>query len=161
MRSEGQLRDRDTCQSLTTKQFQNNITPVIGNGQADRRSVVKYRPHFANNVFFFFTCQLNFLSDKYVSHLHTSVNLFHHNVATLYIFQVLTTVLNKQSLEGFGTIVLKLASSEVAKLSEEHKLLSYQWLEHIAMYASQAAANPAFAQGFLKVILCYSYFLNK
>ena len=68
-------------------------------------------------------------------------------------FQVLTTVLNKQSIEGFATIVLKLAPSEGAKLSQEQKLLSYQWLEHIAMYAGQAAANPSFAQGFLKVIL--------
>ncbi|XP_047030889.1 eukaryotic translation elongation factor 1 epsilon-1 [Helicoverpa zea] len=66
--------------------------------------------------------------------------------------KVLTTVLNKQSIEGFATIVLKLASSSGIKLNQEQMLLSYQWLEHIAMYANQAAANPAFAQGFLKDI---------
>ncbi|KAJ8717949.1 hypothetical protein PYW07_005879 [Mythimna separata] len=66
--------------------------------------------------------------------------------------KVLTTVLNKQSIEGFATIVLKLASSGGVKLSQEQMLLSYQWLEHLAMYVNQASANPAFALGFLKDI---------
>ncbi|KAH9642499.1 hypothetical protein HF086_008909 [Spodoptera exigua] len=66
--------------------------------------------------------------------------------------KVLTTVINKQSIEGFATIVLKLASLSGLQLSQEERLLSYQWLEHIAMYANQAAANPVFALGFLKDI---------
>ncbi|XP_035435228.2 eukaryotic translation elongation factor 1 epsilon-1 [Spodoptera frugiperda] len=66
--------------------------------------------------------------------------------------KVLTTVINKQSIEGFATIVLKLASLSGIQLSQEERLLSYQWLEHIAMYANQAAANPVFALGFLKDI---------
>lgn len=69
------------------------------------------------------------------------------------LFQVLTTVINKQSIEGFATIVLKLASLSGIQLGQEERLLSYQWLEHIAMYANQAAANPVFALGFLKVKL--------
>ncbi|XP_075981011.1 aaRS-interacting multifunctional protein 3 [Anticarsia gemmatalis] len=66
--------------------------------------------------------------------------------------KVLTTVLNKQSVEGFASIVLKLVSNAGIKLSQEQMLLSYQWLEHIAMYANQAAANPAFAKSFLQDI---------
>lgn len=48
--------------------------------------------------------------------------------------------------------MLKLAVSGGVKLSQEQMLLSYQWLEHIAMYANQAATVPVFAKQFLKVI---------
>ncbi|CAB3231697.1 unnamed protein product [Arctia plantaginis] len=64
--------------------------------------------------------------------------------------KVLTTVLNKQNVEGFASIVLKLVTSAGIILSQEQMLLSYQWLEHIAMYANQAAVNPMFAKSFLK-----------
>ncbi|CAB3234923.1 unnamed protein product [Arctia plantaginis] len=66
--------------------------------------------------------------------------------------KVLTTVLNKQNVEGFASIVLKLVTNAGIILSQEQMLLSYQWLEHIAMYANQAAVNPMFAKSFLKDI---------
>ncbi|XP_026729539.1 eukaryotic translation elongation factor 1 epsilon-1 [Trichoplusia ni] len=65
--------------------------------------------------------------------------------------KVLTTVINKESIEGFTSIVLRLAGNG-KNASQEQLLLSYQWLEHIAMYANQAASNPAFAKGFLQGI---------
>lgn len=54
-------------------------------------------------------------------------------------------------MEGFASIILKLVASAGINLSQEQMLLSYQWLEHIGMYANQAAANPMFAKSFLKV----------
>ncbi|KOB76619.1 Eukaryotic translation elongation factor 1 epsilon-1 [Operophtera brumata] len=62
--------------------------------------------------------------------------------------RVLTTVVDKQNIEGFASIVLKLAAK--TELSQEQLLLCYQWLEHIAMYANQAASNTAFAKAFLE-----------
>ncbi|KAI8420228.1 hypothetical protein MSG28_008770 [Choristoneura fumiferana] len=65
--------------------------------------------------------------------------------------KVLTTVLNKQSIEGFATIIMHLVAQSGVKMSQEQSLLCYQWLEHISMYGNQAAANPAFAKSFLQV----------
>lgn len=67
---------------------------------------------------------------------------------------MLTTVLDKQNVEGFATIVLRLAAKNDPHTSQEQVLQNYQWLEHIAMYANQAASNPAFSKGFLEVKLC-------
>ncbi|KAI8420225.1 hypothetical protein MSG28_008770 [Choristoneura fumiferana] len=64
--------------------------------------------------------------------------------------KVLTTVLNKQSIEGFATIIMHLVAQSGVKMSQEQSLLCYQWLEHISMYGNQAAANPAFAKSFLQ-----------
>lgn len=66
--------------------------------------------------------------------------------------KVLTTVLNKQNVEGFASIILKLVINAGVKLNNEQMSLSYQWLEHVAMYANQAAINPVFAETFLKDI---------
>ncbi|XP_073953875.1 aaRS-interacting multifunctional protein 3 [Choristoneura fumiferana] len=66
--------------------------------------------------------------------------------------KVLTTVLNKQSIEGFATIIMHLVAQSGVKMSQEQSLLCYQWLEHISMYGNQAAANPAFAKSFLQDI---------
>ncbi|GBP07894.1 hypothetical protein EVAR_78057_1 [Eumeta japonica] len=66
------------------------------------------------------------------------------------LLTVLTTVIDKENIEGFATIVLNLASRSGLQMSQEQKLLCYQWLEHIAMYADQAAANPVFAKSFLQ-----------
>ncbi|XP_047521330.1 eukaryotic translation elongation factor 1 epsilon-1 [Pieris napi] len=63
-----------------------------------------------------------------------------------------TTVLDKQSVEGFATIILHLTSKSGYSLSQEELLLSYQWLEHIAMYSNQASSNPTFAKNFLQGI---------
>lgn len=73
---------------------------------------------------------------------------------------MLTTVLDKQNVEGFATIVLRLASKSGIQMSPEQSLLCYQWLEHIAMYANQAAANPIFAKGFLEVSIITSKFVS-
>lgn len=67
--------------------------------------------------------------------------------------QVLTTVLDKESVEGFASIILRLASRSGSPMSQEQTLLSYQWLEHMAMYANQAISNPIFAKNFLQVRL--------
>lgn len=64
---------------------------------------------------------------------------------------MLTTVLDKKNVEGFASIVLRLAANSGADLSQEQILLGYQWLEHIAMFANQAATNTAFARSFLEV----------
>ncbi|CAG5048921.1 unnamed protein product [Parnassius apollo] len=66
--------------------------------------------------------------------------------------KVLTTVLDKENVEGFATIILRLASKSGAKMTTEQILLSYQWLEHMAMYANQAVSNPTFAKSFLQGI---------
>ncbi|XP_063366740.1 uncharacterized protein LOC134655219 [Cydia amplana] len=66
--------------------------------------------------------------------------------------KVLTAVINKQSVEGFATIIMRLASQSSVQMTQEQTLLCYQWLEHISMYANQAAANPAFAKSFLQDI---------
>lgn len=60
-------------------------------------------------------------------------------------------MLNKRNVEGFASIVLNFASTVNLQFDPEQKLLSYQWLEYIGMYANQAAANPAFAKSFLQV----------
>lgn len=67
------------------------------------------------------------------------------------IFQILTTVLDKKNVEGFATIILHLASNGGQNMSQEELLLSYQWLEHFAMYGNQASHNPTFAKNFLQV----------
>lgn len=64
---------------------------------------------------------------------------------------MLTTVLDKQSVEGFATIALRLSAKSDPKASQEQVMQNYQWLEHIAMFANQAVANPSFAKGFLEV----------
>ncbi|XP_038211078.1 uncharacterized protein LOC119831693 [Zerene cesonia] len=64
--------------------------------------------------------------------------------------RVLTTVIDKENVEGFVSILLRLISKSGTKMSQEQMLLSYQWLEHIAMYANQANSNPAFAKNFLQ-----------
>ncbi|XP_049877078.1 eukaryotic translation elongation factor 1 epsilon-1 [Pectinophora gossypiella] len=66
--------------------------------------------------------------------------------------KVLTTVLDKQNVEGFASIVLRLAAKSGSPWSQEQALLSYQWLEHIAMYANQAVANPTCSKNFLEDI---------
>ncbi|XP_013162629.1 PREDICTED: uncharacterized protein LOC106114091 isoform X1 [Papilio xuthus] len=66
--------------------------------------------------------------------------------------KVLTTVLDKENVEGFASIVLRLAAKSGTPMSQEQILLSYQWLEHIAMYGNQALANPTFAKNFLQGI---------
>ncbi|KAJ0174078.1 hypothetical protein K1T71_010224 [Dendrolimus kikuchii] len=66
--------------------------------------------------------------------------------------KVLTTVLDSQNIEGFASIVLRLAAKSDSNTSRKETLLNYQWLEHIAMYANQAAANPTFAKSFLQDI---------
>ncbi|XP_013137549.1 PREDICTED: uncharacterized protein LOC106102572 isoform X2 [Papilio polytes] len=66
--------------------------------------------------------------------------------------KVLTTVLDKENVEGFASIILRLASKSGTSMSEEQVLLSYQWLEHIAMYGNQALSNPTFAKNFLQGI---------
>ncbi|CAH2042456.1 unnamed protein product, partial [Iphiclides podalirius] len=66
--------------------------------------------------------------------------------------KVLTTVLDKENVEGFASIILKLALKSGSTMTQEQKLLSYQWLEHLAMYAKQAMLNPIFAKNFLQGI---------
>ncbi|CAG9795794.1 unnamed protein product [Diatraea saccharalis] len=66
--------------------------------------------------------------------------------------KVITTVLDKQNVEGFATIVLRLAAKNGTSMSHEQMLLCYQWLEHIAMYSNQAVTNPIFAKSFLQDI---------
>ncbi|KPJ09647.1 Eukaryotic translation elongation factor 1 epsilon-1, partial [Papilio machaon] len=66
--------------------------------------------------------------------------------------QVLTTVLDKENVEGFASIVLRLAAKSGTAMTQEQVLLSYQWLEHIAMYGNQALSNPTFAKNFLQGI---------
>ncbi|XP_013187529.1 uncharacterized protein LOC106132622 [Amyelois transitella] len=66
--------------------------------------------------------------------------------------KVLTTVIDKQNVEGFATIVLRLVSKSGMKMSQEQILMNYQWLEHISMYSNQAALNPTFAKSFLQDI---------
>ncbi|KAG6465516.1 hypothetical protein O3G_MSEX015200 [Manduca sexta] len=73
-------------------------------------------------------------------------------MSNVYFIQVLTTILDKQNVEGFATIILRLAEKSGGKMSQEQRLLSYQWLEYIAMYANQAVSNPAFAKNFLQDI---------
>ncbi|XP_041984605.1 eukaryotic translation elongation factor 1 epsilon-1 [Aricia agestis] len=63
--------------------------------------------------------------------------------------KVLTTSLDKVNVEGFATIILRLAAKSNQSMNQEQVLLSYQWLEHISMYMNQAATNPAFAKNFL------------
>lgn len=64
---------------------------------------------------------------------------------------MLTTVFDKKNVEGFASIVLRLGQNSGADLSKEQLLLGYQWLEHIAMFANQAASNTVFARSFLEV----------
>ncbi|XP_061384040.1 eukaryotic translation elongation factor 1 epsilon-1 [Danaus plexippus] len=66
--------------------------------------------------------------------------------------KVLTTSLDKENIEGFATIILRLASKSGFIMGQEEILLSYQWLEHLAMYAKQASSNPSFAKLFLQGI---------
>ncbi|KAI5643005.1 hypothetical protein NE865_05046 [Phthorimaea operculella] len=80
-------------------------------------------------------------------YLNTSVGAVCYNTD-----KVLTTVLDKQNVEGFASIVLRLVSKSGQEMSREQVLLSYQWLEHIAMYANQAAADRQFAKSFLEEI---------
>ncbi|KAJ2948432.1 hypothetical protein O0L34_g7675 [Tuta absoluta] len=80
-------------------------------------------------------------------YLNTSVGAVCYNTD-----KVLTTVLDKQNVEGFASIVLRLVSKSGQDMSREQALLSYQWLEHIAMYANQAAADRQFAKSFLEEI---------
>ncbi|XP_034835682.1 eukaryotic translation elongation factor 1 epsilon-1 [Maniola hyperantus] len=64
--------------------------------------------------------------------------------------KVLTTVLDKENIEGFATIILRLATKSGVSMTNVQTLLSYQWLEHLSMYANQAHANPTFAKTFLQ-----------
>ncbi|XP_059060838.1 eukaryotic translation elongation factor 1 epsilon-1 [Achroia grisella] len=66
--------------------------------------------------------------------------------------RVLTTVLGKQNVYGFASIVLQLVSKSGVQMSQENLLLSYQWLEHIAIYSNQAVTNPILAKNFLQDI---------
>ncbi|XP_072942927.1 eukaryotic translation elongation factor 1 epsilon-1 [Epargyreus clarus] len=66
--------------------------------------------------------------------------------------RVLTTMLDNENIEGFASIILRLAERSAVKMSREQTLLCYQWLEHIAMYGNQAASNPVFAKNFLQEI---------
>ncbi|XP_023942526.2 uncharacterized protein LOC112049025 isoform X2 [Bicyclus anynana] len=63
--------------------------------------------------------------------------------------RVLTTVLDKENVEGFATIILRLAA-KIGSMSQLQTLLSYQWLEHLSMYANQTHTNPIFAKTFLQ-----------
>lgn len=67
------------------------------------------------------------------------------------MLKVLTTSFGKENVEGFATIVLRLSSKSNHPMKQEEILISYQWLEHISMYANQALSNPAFAKSFLQV----------
>ncbi|XP_039759230.1 uncharacterized protein LOC120633166 [Pararge aegeria] len=64
--------------------------------------------------------------------------------------KVLTTVLDKENVEGFASIILRLATKSGISMSQVQTLLSYQWLEHLSMYANQAHANTNFALIFLQ-----------
>lgn len=64
---------------------------------------------------------------------------------------MLTTVFGKESVEGFASIILRLSAKTI--LNQEQALLCYQWLEHAAMYANQAASNAIFAKAFLEVTI--------
>lgn len=70
---------------------------------------------------------------------------------------MLTTVLDKKNVEGFASIVICLAGNSGADLSQEQLLLGYQWLEHMAMFANQAATNTSFARSFLEVSINNAY----
>ncbi|CAK1552505.1 unnamed protein product [Leptosia nina] len=64
--------------------------------------------------------------------------------------KTITTVLDKENVEGFASIVLRLASKSRQNVTQEQLLLSYQWLEYIAMYGNQASTSPVFAKNFLQ-----------
>lgn len=64
--------------------------------------------------------------------------------------KVLTSIIDKEDVEGFATIILRLASKSGAKMTDQQTLLSYQWLEFLALYADQAALNPILAKTFLQ-----------
>ncbi|XP_046970344.1 uncharacterized protein LOC124537515 [Vanessa cardui] len=66
--------------------------------------------------------------------------------------KVLTTVIDKENVEGFASILLRLAEKSGITMSLEQRLLSYQWLEHLAVYVNQAVTNPTFAKNFLQGI---------
>lgn len=72
-----------------------------------------------------------------------------------FLFQVLTTILDRENVEGFASIILKLVTKSGVTMSPEQRLLSYQWLEHLAVYSNQAVTNPTFAKNFLQVIKIY------
>lgn len=80
-------------------------------------------------------------------------------VPTNFLFQVLTTILDKENVEGFASIILKLATKSGVTMSPEQRLLSYQWLEHLAVYSNQAVTNPTFAKNFLQVIIIYPFLI--
>lgn len=83
---------------------------------------------------------------KYVGkYLETPVGTLCYNTD-----KVLTTVLEKQNVEGLATIVLRLVEKSGTAMTKDQILLSYQWLEHINMYGNQAHSNPAFAKNFLQ-----------
>ncbi|CAH2089607.1 unnamed protein product [Euphydryas editha] len=85
---------------------------------------------------------------KYIGkYLNTPVGTVCYNTD-----KVLTTVLDKENVEGFASIILRLAAKSGVTMSPEQKLLSYQWLEHLALYSNQAVANPTFAKNFLQGI---------
>lgn len=74
------------------------------------------------------------------------------------ILQVLTTVLDKDNVEGFVSILLRLASRSGIVLSTEQRLLTYQWLEYSVLFADQALANSNTAKIFLQVNLNKKYY---
>ncbi|XP_068620512.1 eukaryotic translation elongation factor 1 epsilon-1 [Battus philenor] len=80
-------------------------------------------------------------------YLNTSVGSICYNTD-----KTLTTIIDKENVEGFASIILWLASKSGTKMSQEQVLLSYQWLEHLAMYSNQAVSNPSFSKNFLQGI---------
>ncbi|XP_045452403.1 eukaryotic translation elongation factor 1 epsilon-1 [Melitaea cinxia] len=83
---------------------------------------------------------------KYIGkYLNTPVGTVCYNTD-----KVLTTILDKENVEGFASIILKLVTKSGVTMSPEQRLLSYQWLEHLAVYSNQAVTNPTFAKNFLQ-----------
>ncbi|CAH0713283.1 unnamed protein product, partial [Brenthis ino] len=93
------------------------------------------------------------LSYQWLEHIAMYANqaITNSNFAKSFL-QVLTTLLDKENVEGLASIILRLAAKSGTTMSQEQTLLSYQWLEHIAMYANQAITNSNFAKSFLQGI---------
>ncbi|RVE43759.1 hypothetical protein evm_011608 [Chilo suppressalis] len=94
-------------------------------------------------------CACNIDAVKLVGkYLNTSVGPICYNSD-----KVITTVLNKQNVEGFASIVIRLSTMNgTSSMTQEQLLLCYQWLEYIAMYSNQAATTTSFAKIFLQDI---------
>ncbi|VVD04427.1 unnamed protein product [Leptidea sinapis] len=80
-------------------------------------------------------------------YLNTSVGSLCYNTD-----KTLTTVLDKENIEGLASIILRLAEKSDTLMTQEQTVLSYQWLEYMAMYANQAVNNSTLAKNFLQGI---------